>query len=175
MQTESPEAYCFDKRHLDQPVTLGDIFVVTKALLAHGADINYPMKAFSDFSKRRGLFDNRFPYELEFSAPAMFLLEECFNKEPEFQTFAVAVRPLIKTPTRRILRICGFENPKDPDFNSLLAIHLSSADESKLWPFIEKWEDTGDRKDRAALVTAMAQIWEVLRADLKSEEESAEE
>ena len=165
----------FDKRHLDQPVTLGDIFVVTKALLAHGADINHQMKDFSDFTKRRGLFDNRFPYELEFSAPAMFLLEECFNKEPEFRKFAVAVSPLIATPTRRIVAIYGPVDPKDQALPGFTRIKIPSADEATLWPLIERWEDTGDRKDRAALVTAMEQIWEVLHADLKSEEESAEE
>ncbi len=154
------------KHHLDRGLTLSDIFDVTKALLAHGADVNYQMK--DDFPyencflKRRDLANDRFGFNLELSCSAIFLLEECFNKEPEFREFAVAVSPLIATPTRRIVAIRGPTDPKSRNSRGSTSIEISSADESKLWPLVEKWEDTGDHRDRVALVTAMEQIWKVL-------------
>ena len=167
-------------RHL----ALSDVFDVTKALLANGADINAHInrqteysKYYQDFLKRPGLADHIKPL---MSGSAMFLLEECFNKEPEFQRFAVAIRPLVKTPTRKLW---GISDAVERDYRSGVEAILPSADESKLWPLIEKWEDTGHEKDRVALVTALEQIWEVLRPNLErmpdrtrdSDEESDEE
>ena len=107
---------------------------------------------------------------LELSCSAMFLLEECFSKEPEFRKFAVAVRPLIKTPTRRL------EYLTNSSYLSLRTspprFRLPSADESKLWPLIEKWESTGHEEDRIALVTATEQIWKVLHSGKELEEEA---
>ena len=157
--------------NLNQHVTVGDIFDITKALIAQGADINSQMAAHWSryYLKRQGLADLRFGFNLEVSSSAMFLLEECFNKEPEFQKFAVAIRPLVKSPTRKIRSIL---RPEKPGSLSLGQVSLPSADESKLWPLIEKWEDTGHGKDRDALVTAMEQIWKVRQPGSGSEKES---
>ena len=152
----------FGKYHLDRGLTLSAIFDVTKALLAHGADVNYQLEddylSTDCFLKRQGLANNSFRFDLRLSCSAMFLLEECFNKEPQFREFAVAVSPLIATPTRRIVAIYGPRDPKNK-YGPAPRIKIPSADESKLWPMIEKWEDTGDHRDRAALVTAMEEIW----------------
>ena len=161
----------FSTRNFNQHVTLKDIFDITKALIARGADINYQMdvqRTDHNYLKRQDLADYRFGFNLVFSSSAMFLLEECFNKEPEFQRFAVAIRPLVKSPTRKIR---GILRPEKPGSLSLVPVRLPSADESKLWPLIEKWEITGHPKDRDALVTAMEQIWEVLYLNKKSNKE----
>ena len=53
----------FGKRHLNRRVTLSDIFDVTKALLAHGVDINHKVPNYygrsDSFLKRRGLANGR--------------------------------------------------------------------------------------------------------------------
>ena len=165
----------FSTRNFNQHVTLSDIFDITKALIAQGADINYQMDAQRtdhNYLKRQDLADYRFGFNLVFSSSAMFLLEECFNTEPEFQKFAVAIRPLVKSPTRKIR---GILRPEKPGSLSLVTVRLPSADESKLWPLIEKWEDTGHEKDRVALVTAMEQIWEVLYLNKKLKRELEEQ
>lgn len=149
------------KGPLYRGLTLSDVFDVTKALLANGADIKTEYWTFNqDFLKRPGLADH---IRLLMSGSAMFLLEECFNKEPEFQRFAVAIRPLVKTPTRKVWGIS--DAPERGYRDSEAWTNLPSTDESKLWPLIEKWEDTGHEKDRVALVTALEQIWEVLRSN----------
>ena len=165
----------FEKDYFDRPLTVSDIFGVTKALLANGADINYQVEYDIDLAQR--LLKRRdlpLDFTLELSCSAMFVLEECFDKEPEFRKFAVTVSPLIETPTRRIRRLYCRQKPKDPPCDTFLEIHLPSADESKLWPLIEKWESTGHYKDQAALATAMEQIWKVLYSE-KLKEESEEE
>ena len=155
------------KAHLDRDLTLSDVFEVTKALLAHGADVDSPtMVAKSTdstcFLKRRDLANQCFGFDLLLSASAMFILEECFSIEPGFREFAIAVSPLIKTPSRKIKYLDG---PKKKGSSSYSQIDLASAEESKLWPLIEKWESTGHQKDRVALVTAMEQIWKVHHPD----------
>lgn len=54
-------------------------------------------------------------------------------------------------------------------------MELSRADESKLWPLIEKWESTGHDKGRVALATALEQIWKNRYPDPEAERESEEE
>ena len=156
------------KSHLDRHITLSDIFDVTKALLANGADINYQIE--EDKYSAATTFLQRHPVDLagffpRFSCSAMFLLEECFNKEPEFREFAVAIRPLVKTPIRRIIRVLSQEpysgDYADSNFNATFVV--DSEKESKLRPPIEKWESTGHEKDRVAVVAALEQIWGVLK------------
>lgn len=164
----------FEKDYFDRPLTVSDIFGVTKALLANGADINYQVEY--DINLAQRLLKRRdlpLDFKLGLSCSAMFVLKECFDKEPEFRKFALTVSPLIETPTRRIRRLYRRQKPKDPN-STFLVIHLPSADESKLWPIVEKWEETGDHRDRAALATAMEQIWKVLYSE-KLKEESEEE
>ena len=159
------------KHDLNQHGTVGDIFDITKALIAQGADINYQMdvRPNHDYLKRQDLADCGFGFALQLSCSAMFILEECFNKEPEFQKFAVAIQPLVKSPTRRIRGMSGPDDRKAHGPLKRAMIDLPSADEPKLWPLIEKWEDTGHGKDRVALVTAMESIWKVFRSDSQSE------
>jgi len=56
--------------------------------------------------KRLGLhYENQYGMRLYIAASAMFILEECFHREPEFREFAAAIKPLVETPTRKILKI----------------------------------------------------------------------
>ena len=106
----------------------------------------------------------------------MFILEECFNHEPEFQDFALAVSPLIERPTREIVRTWVREFKQNG--SSVVARHgrCVSADDSKvLWPIIEKWERTGHHEDLTALETAIEQIYNANRPVSESEDESEEE
>lgn len=145
----------FKERH-DRRFTLSDIFEVTKVLLAQGADINseiYSDPGINDYLKRRDLDDHSLCFGM--SASAIFLLEECFNNEPEFKEFAVAISPLIKQPTRKIVSM--FVCPKRHSFSDRRPVR--AADSKVLWPLIEKWERTGNHKDLAALQMAMEQIY----------------
>ena len=163
----------------DGSFTLRDVFEITKALLAHGADINFqieesPSNGPTCVFKRRDL-----AYEslnLGMSATAMFILEECFNHEPEFQDFALAVSPLIERPIRKIVVIWSQEAKQ----NGRLLVdragcHVSADDSEMLWPIIEKWERTGHHEDLTALETAIEQIYNANGPVSKSEDESEEE
>ena len=163
----------FEEGH-DRRVTLRDIFEVTKALLVHGADVNFqmhehPSVELSGFLRRGGLAADSFILEL--SATAMFILEECFNNEPEFRDFALAVSPLIKRPTREIVRIWVDAGPRD----ARPGCHPSADDSKVLWPLIEKWERTGHHKDLTALQTAMEQIYNADGPLSELDDESGEE
>ena len=85
---------------LNMHITTHDTFEITKGLLAQGADINYQIE------DPRGLHLKRQPMSkhlgLTLTVSAMFVLEKCFNAEPEFREFAVAMEPLIETPKRKI-------------------------------------------------------------------------
>ena len=159
----------FEKHHIEQRVTLSDIFDVTKALLAHGADINgwiYPSRMNETFLKRLDLNEEyHFDFNPEVSCSTMFILEECFNGEPGFQKFAAAVRPLLERRTReRRMIFLGCDNrPSSWD-----RYELSSADEFNLWPLIEKWESTGYKEDLVAVETTLCQIWEARHSAWKS-------
>ena len=168
----------FEEGH-DRRFTLRDVFEVTKALLAHGADINFQMKESASFRfscvlKRRDLIDESL--DLGVSATAMFILEECFNHEPEFQDFAVAVSPLIERPTREIVRIWVHEDEVDGSFKVVRPGCRVSADDSEmLWPIIEKWERTGHHEDLTALETAIEQVYNANSPLSELDDESGEE
>ena len=174
----------FGARH-DRHATLGDIFAVTKALLAHGADMNFQMKPSQSYNfvsylkrfKRWDLLTKSF--DLKLSATAMFILEECFHNEPEFQEFVVAINPLIKRPNREIVSIShSLQGPG----RTIRRRHcrVNAEDSKVLWPIIERWESTGHHKDLTALETAMEQIYNASDSfpdsdDEFSEQESVEE
>ena len=168
-----------EERH-DRRVTLSDIFEVTKALLVQGADVNFPFvnherhwNTEENVLKRHYVGVRRF--KLRITATAMFILEECFNTEPEFQEFAAATSQLIKRPTREILNISFVGEGS----NYWDTCDVSTADSEVLWPMIEKWERTGHQKDLTALQTAMEQIYNanapVSGLDDDSEEEGGTE
>lgn len=159
--------------------TLSDIFKVTKALLLQGADVNIQLERYASFGsarfhKRRDL-DNLCSH-VTLSATGMFILEECFTNEPEFQEFAVAISPLIKRPIREIARISvrgdiDGDGEEDTRVGRVVSPDVSMV----LWPLFEKWERTGHHKDLTALETAADQVYYARRPWYKRKEESKEE
>ena len=131
---------------IEMHVTLKDIFDATKALLAHGADINYQVEGSNSDFKRPDFEYEQF--EFHFTTSAMFTLEECFNKEPEFREFSIAMEPLVERPTRKIVCIRHMYQSAWP--------HTEESD--SLWLLIEKWESTGHRSDLDALKSAVEQV-----------------
>ena len=144
-------------------MTSNDIFDVTKALLANGADINYQVDQVdsygNDFLKGTHLEYERFHVSL--IASALFVLEECFGTESEFREFAVAVEALVERPTRKIVAIELSESLYTvPRLSYKEANPRPSAEESEmLLSLIEKWEDTGRREDQDALQAALEGVW----------------
>ena len=161
-----PEGMILMKVH-DRTITLDEVFDVTKALLACGADVNFPLG--DNYAlKCRSLAHSYF--RLDLSATAMFILEECFHNEPEFQEFAVAISPLIKRPTREIVGIRHYHHTSGHKVNSTKC--GVSPDESRaLWPLIEKWERTGLHEEgKTALEMAVEQIYDAHNLDKISKE-----
>ena len=145
-------------------ITWNDIFDTTKALLANGADFNYPLGELSLFHKEHYLIqrysgNSRFDFTL--TASAMFVLEECFNSEPEFRRFASEIEPLVKRPTREIAAVDLFARPSTiPKLDKGETQTQPCAEESEmLLSLIEKWEDTGRRDDEDALQVALERVW----------------
>ena len=144
-----------------------DIYDTTKALLANGADINYQLEKlhsdaylnYRNYLKGRYLERERFNVWL--TASAMFVLEECFNTEPEFRRFASEIEPLVKRPTREIvaIRLSGrLSTIPKLDYDEKEA-RLSAEESEMLVSLIEKWEDTGRRDDLDALQVALERVW----------------
>lgn len=154
--------------NVDAQVTLNDVFDITKALLFHGADINYELRPARSshvacYLKRRGMEKKRF--DLRLTSSAVFTLEECFNTEPEFRECMIALKPLVTTPTRKIVGINLVNNyefyTSGPNNDT-----CPSAEESEvLWPLIEKWESTGRRDDLDSLQAAMKAVFAAHNSD----------
>ena len=149
---------------LEDNITLEDVFDTTKALVANGADINYRLKELSsryycNLLKRHDWNGERFALSL--TASAIFILEECFNSEPEFRHFASEIDPLVKKSTRELLALdCLISSYTIRGSNYKRKEVRPSADESEmLWPLIEKWEDTGRQDDKDALEAALEVVW----------------
>ena len=149
---------------IEKNITSKSAFNFTKALLTNGTDINHQSHYHSlsddppDF-KRQISITGRFEFSLAVSA--IFILEECFSSEPEFRHFASEIDSLVKRPTRKIVTI-------DPSYGFDTVPHMNdeerwvdpSAEEAEmLWPFFEKWEDTGRRDDLDALDAAFEEVW----------------
>lgn len=144
-------------------ITLSGIFDTTKALLANGADINPQMERTSSrnvkcYLKRRDLGDEQL--YLILTASAMFTLEECFGKEPEFREFAAAVEPLVEAPTRKITGIF-YTGRYDHGKYESGEVYPTDEELEFLWPLVERWESTGNRRDLDALQTTMRSILRV--------------
>ena len=135
----------------------------TKSLLVGGADVNQTMQSansvdYKCYLKRRGLEDNGFDLILE--ATAMFTLEECFSKEPEFGEIVSAISSSTKRPTRWLLKITPpgrrignhihYDQPN---------LSLSVEDCGALWPLIEKWESSGRANDLQTLGLTLECMW----------------
>ena len=154
----------FYDQEVEWNIKFNDIFETTKTLLANGADINYQLKEPDSsypgfYIKGRLLFNERF--DISLTASAMFVLEECFNCEPEFRHFASEIEPLVQRPTRKIVTIKLSDDLYTvPELNYEEEKAHPNAEESKmLLCLIEKWEDTGHRDDRDALEAALEVVW----------------
>ena len=149
---------------IEENITLMDVFDTTKALLENGADINCQLeylesRDYRTYLKRRDLDLVSFDFSL--TASAMFVLEEWFNSEPEFRHFASEIEPLVKRPTRKIVRIeLSRRLYTIPSLNYEESEARPSAEESEmLWPLFEKWEDTGHEEDLDAFQAALEEVW----------------
>lgn len=152
-----------DDKYLNLMLTPKTVFDITKALLAHGADVNFTLKA-PDWDNYGGIYlkrkrpeDSRFG--VDFDATAMFVLEECFNKEAEFREFAIAIKPYIEKPTRRLVRI--MTRSARFFFGFDVTARLSPEICEPLWPLIEEWERTGYATDLELLQSAMEGVWKI--------------
>ncbi|KAL9613032.1 MAG: hypothetical protein Q9167_002422 [Letrouitia subvulpina] len=135
--------------------SLDNVFYTTKAFLAQGAHINYPINW---TTKPISFYDTKeidtlgFYQKLEFTSTAMFWLQARFNEYPEFRDFAEDVKGQVKMPLREIASI-----------KHILTGDRAYPDKKEsemLWPLIEKWEETGQGCDADALQTALGKIWE---------------
>jgi len=161
-----------DDKYLNLMLTPKTVFDVTKALIARGADVNLPLKTpqWDDYGgfylKRKRPQDSYFG--LLFDATAMFVLEECFNKEPEFRKFAIAIESYTEKPTRRLVVVVTGENTvstSDPT-------RLSPEDCETLWPLIGNWETTGYATDFETLQSVMKRVWKAHNPDWDERTES---
>ena len=148
-------------------VTMNDIFDVTKGLLAQGADINCQMESGAHmYLKRRCSLAPELGVSM--IASAMFLLEECFDAEPEFREFAIEIEPLIKRPTRKIAAI---QLPQSrylvPNNYKHFDVSPSAKECRMLWPLIESWDNTGSRDTLDALIAAVVEVWRAYNPGVK--------
>ena len=165
---------------VDSRVTLDDILNTTEALLAQGADINHQMdfilKSTWGCSLRR--YDLQYEeLDFEVTSSAMFWLEECFGGYQEFRDFAAAVQAPLKRPWRKIVSI--FHNTPEPsrlsEPDDRPRAYPNEEEQEMLWPLIEKWEESGQRRDLDALRSAMRRVFRAHNPDIKINEESVEE
>ena len=147
--------------HRSSGLTERYVLDTTKSLLAGGVDANQSTGGADSrfdqgYLKRIGLKTKGFDLVLE--ATAMFTLEECFSKEPDFCEIADAISSSIQRPTRWLLKIedlreCTvFEN--DPP-----SLPLNVEDCRALWPLIENWESSGRAQDLQALQSTVERMW----------------
>lgn len=157
-------ALLFDDHDIDLH-TMSNIVDITRALLTHGADINYQMERansqnYKCYLKRLDMAER--PFDLIVAASAMFTLEECFSKEPEFRKFFDAVKPLVETPTRKIIYIHRSHRLSSDEIRILSRVDRNvcpSIEECEvLWPLVERWESTGHCRDLNTLQSAMEKI-----------------
>lgn len=159
--------FLLDYKDENMHVTMNDIFNVTKGLLAQGADINYQMESdtYMYLKQRCSLAQE---LGVRMSASAMFILEECFNTEPEFCDFAIEMEPLIERP---IIKIDSVELPqylyKEPKKYKVYCPCPCAKECDILWPLIEKWDDSGSRDDKDALKAAAVEVWRAYNPGVK--------
>ena len=135
----------------------------TILLLASGVDVNQAMEGtnsqdYKCYLKRRDLAGNTWDLILE--ATAMFTLEECFSKEPEFREIADAMSSSIQRPTRRLIEIAS---PRrrigNKSFYHERSLPLSVEQRERFWPLIERWESSGHPRDLQALGVTIERTW----------------
>ena len=160
-----------DSDYISLNFTPRTVFETTKALLVNGADINFPIRAGRTRGEIRPPLKRCLPndvFEIRVDCTAMFMLEECFGKEPEFRTFATDIEPLIKKPTRTLVKIATSMYSKRYPGGRMAPVR--SEDElERLWPLVEKWEQNGHRNDFEALQSAMLEIVKAHNPDKSTE------
>ena len=156
---------------LEENITLEDVFDITKALVANGADINYQLRlssaSYRNLLKRHDWNGERFALSL--TASAMFILEECFNSEPEFRHFASEIDGLVKKPTRKLLTLersirfysMGESNHKETE------VRPSAEESEMLVHLMEKWEDTDRGEDLDALEAAFDSVFRAHNSEVE--------
>ena len=137
----------------------------TNFLLASGVDVNQTTKSADSLSykcylKRGDRIDFKDDgdngFDLILQATAMFTLEECFSKEPEFRKIADALSSSMQRPTRWLVEIRPpYGSTGDRPHN----LSLSVEDCETLWPLIENWEGSGSAHDRQVLKSTMERMW----------------
>ena len=139
----------------DMHSTLKETFEITKALLAHGANVNFQISLLP--LRRLEPIFFRGQFSLRLKVTAMFILEECYNTEPEFRRFASEIESLVEKPTRIVEVIhekYGYQGA-----NTSTITHLKPEESEMLWPLIEKGEETGRDEDWEALEAAFESVW----------------
>ena len=135
----------------DKHVTSKEIFDVTKTLLAQGANINSQVSSVLDTP---WLYYGPPHSRLNVKVTAMFILEECFNTEPEFRRFASEIEPLVEIPNRKNEIIWT-----DYGIYSLypgMITHLEPEESEMLWPLIAILERG---EDWEVLEAAIEDVW----------------
>jgi len=166
-----------DDSHPNLP-TPKTILGITKALLARGADVNFQLStgaSAGDYSYLKRRTPDFYYLAFEFHATAMFVLENYFNKEPEFRKFAIAIESFIKRRTRTLVRMRAQKCTVSRNYCDFAS--LSPKECETLWPLIEKWEETGHTTDLEALRSVMEKVWKSHRPNWDEEdgEEDTEE
>lgn len=150
----------FDAGSSNSRYTVDDLWKTTKALIAQGANINFQIEV-SLFRFLGG----RSPLDIKFTYSAMFGLEGCFHRLPEFQEFAVSVEPMVVRPLRKIGFL--FDWGHIDSFNEYDRVCPSNEESQMLWPLVEKLEKTHLPDDLEELHSAMIRVWKTYRPDDK--------
>ena len=165
---------------IEAGVTMDDIFDLTKDLLVRGADINACID--TDFSKRpKYIFDltgtdskdKMAAFYIQVSA--MFLLEKWFHCYPEWRAFAIATKPPLISPWRRIICIQQYKKAVAQKDRTWKRVQPSKEDSEILWPLIEKWEKSGQDDDHDRAHAATMRVFEAHRPAVVAYEKLDEE
>ena len=145
-------------------MSLTTVFNITKALIKNGADVNFRVGVAPEYGatplheayvygfRRRGLTGpHAYPI---LDVTAMFILEECFGEEPEFQEFVEEINRLVEKPCRKLVGMgvapTSSSNEKQ--------INTSHEDCEGLWSLILRWEESGYAADMEALKKELQRI-----------------
>ena len=151
-------------------VKLDDIFKVTKALLAQGADINHQTKDSLSFVFKDSRLEVSDEFQLEVFHSAMLLFNQVFNAYTEFRDFAAAVDSLVKRPLRKIVLI--YSRGGRFLLNAKPVKAFPNDEESDiLWPLIEKYHKSRQRHDKDALTSAIKWVWRAHHPDIHLSED----
>ena len=161
--TQRSGGFLLSDRDRDLGLTEKYVLDTTIFLLARGVDVNQTTMSsnseyYKCYSKPQDFEKNGFEVLLE--ATAMFTLEECFGKEPEFCKITDAISSSTQRPTRWLVRI----NPPPRHFGNSRrydrpSLSLSAENCGMLWPLIEKWERSGHAHDLKALESTVERMW----------------